>query len=455
MIRGTEKGFRRVTRPRLLLAAAVGVTCVGVLLLGGVFSDGPQSAAAVPAMPFAAGEQTALGNLVAGFATGDTAAYVAKLEAQVAGPDRDGLSLTLLGLAYQQRARETGDPTFFTRSAEALTRAASEEGGPLPLMIQGHASLANSRHQFRKGLALARRAVAQDPENAGAYGALGDALLNLGRYPEAFRAYDRMVVLAPGISSLTRVASARELRGQPAAAARAVRFALSLDHAVPEHVSWTRVLLGNIDFNQGRINRAAAQYRTVLRQNPGYVHAEAGLARVEAAQGRFRAAEARLRRVVSVLPIPAYVILLGDVLHASGRDAAADKQYELVGAIEKLFAANGVSTDLQTAVFDLDHNRNVRDALARARSAHREAPGIVADDALAWGLFRAGRCDEARAHSVAALRLGTRDALFFFHRGMIERCLGDSSARDWFVRALDTNPHFSLLWAPVARKAIA
>jgi len=97
----------------------------------------------------------------------------------------------------------------------------------------------------------------------------------------------------------------------------------------------------------------------------------------------------------------------------------------------------------------------VRDALARARTAYREAPGIAAEDALAWGLFRAGRCDEARAHSAAALRLGTRDALFFFHRGMIERCLGNPSARDWFARALDTNPHFSLLWAPVARAAPA
>jgi tetratricopeptide (TPR) repeat protein len=452
MNRERDTGLRRVTLTRLALAAAV--SCVAVILLGGVLSDGQQPPAARPATPFAAGEQTALGDLVSGFATGDTAAFVARLEAQVAGPGRDGLSLTLLGLAYQQRARETGDPTFFSRSSEALARAATERRAPQSLISQGRASLANSRHQFTKGLALARRAVAQDPENAGAYGALGDALHNLGRYAEAFRAYDRMVVLAPGISSLTRVASARELLGRPEAAARAARFALSIDHAVPEHVSWTRVLLGNIDFNRGRVDRAAAQYRRALRQSPGYVHAEAGLARVEAARGRYGSAEARLRRVVSALPIPAYAILLGDVLHASGRDRAAASQYDLVSAIEKLFAANGVSTDLQTAVFDLDHRRNVGGALARARSAYREAPGIVAEDALAWGLFRAGRCREARAHSVAALRFGTRDALFFFHRGIIERCLGNPSARAWFVLALDTNPHFSLLWAPVARKEI-
>src|SRR5439155_9395069 len=116
--------------------------------------------------------------------------------------------------------------------------------------------------------------------------------------------------------------------------------------------------------------------------------------------------------------------------------------------------AAGVRTELQTAVFDLDRRRNVADALARARTAYATAPGIYAEDALAWGLFRAGRCEEARAHSAHALRLGTRDALLVFHRAMIERCLGTAAARSWFRRTLEINPHFSFLWAPVARKAL-
>ena len=52
-----------------------------------------------------------------------------------------------------------------------------------------------------------------------------------------------------------------------------------------------------------------------------------------------------------------------------------------------------------------------------------------------------------------ALRLGTLDAAKFFHRGMIERCLGrPAAARVWFRRALALNPHFSLIWSPVARR---
>jgi tetratricopeptide (TPR) repeat protein len=223
----------------------------------------------------------------------------------------------------------------------------------------------------------------------------------------------------------------------------------------PEHVAWAMVQLGNTRFNTGSLDEAAKAYRDALRRLPGYVHAEAGLARVEASERDYRAAIARLRHVVEVLPIPAYVIMLGDVLHASGNEAGSRREYALVAAIEQLFAANGVRTELQTAVFDLDHDRNVSDALRRARTAYLSAPGIYAEDALAWGLLKAGRCEEARAHSAHALRLGTRDALLVFHRAMIERCLGHASARSWFRRALVINPHFSFLWAPVARAAVA
>jgi tetratricopeptide (TPR) repeat protein len=320
--------------------------------------------------------------------------------------------------------------------------------------MQGDASLANTRHRFTKGLRLAREAIRLAPENGAAYGALGDALLNLGRYSQAFRVYDRMALLAPGIASFTRVANARELLGRPAAAAEADELALEAGSAVPENVAWTVVQLGNVRFNTGHLAEAAAAYRQALRRLPGYVHAEAGLARIEASEGRYAPAIARLRRVVAELPIPAYVILLGDTLGAAGHKRAARREYALVGAIERLFAANGVRTELQTALFDLDHDRHVAEALRRARTAYASAPSIYAEDALAWGLFRAGRCEQARAHSGRALRLGTRDALLIFHRAMIERCLGSTSARSWFHRALAINPHFSILWAPVARKAV-
>ena len=439
-------------RRRLLIGAFSAVLAAGVLLLSGVFSGRPR---ADPLAVFVANagvspEQAEVGRLFAGFSTGNTAGVVHRLERRVARMPHDGNALAVLAIAYQQRARETGDPAYYRLSDTALQRA-SAAGWPLPLIAQGEASLANTRHRFSDGLRLARQSIGLDPEGGSAYGALGDALLNLGRYTQAFKVYDQMALKAPGIASFSRVANARELIGRPNAAVAADELALEADATIPEQIAWTMTQIGNVDFNMGRLGVAARAYRRALRRFPGYVHAEAGLARVEASAGHYHEAIARLRRAVAVLPIPAYAIWLGDILEVSGHKAAARRQYALVGAIEKLFAANGVRTELQTAVFDLDHDRNVADALARARTAYESAPSIYAEDALAWGLYRTGRCEEARTHSVRALRLGTRDALLVFHRAMIERCLGSPSARSWFRRALAINPHFSFLWAPVAR----
>jgi tetratricopeptide (TPR) repeat protein len=434
---------------RLLIGVGAALAASGALLFGGSSRQ-----ALRPVAAHAASDQSSLGQLLAGFSTGDTATFVRRLERRVRLDPRDGQTLTLLGLAYQQRARETGDPAYYGLSGKALARAA-RTGGPQALLVQADASLANTRHRFREGLVLARRAVKLDRYNASAYGALGDALLNLGRYQTAFAAYDRMAVLAPGIAGFARVANARELRGHPEGAIDALQLALEADSTVPEQVAWTQVQLGNARFNMGRLGLAAQAYRLALRQLPGYVHAQAGLARVEAARGRYAAATRMLEHVTGVLPLPAYVILLGDVRHAAGDQAGARHEYRLVHAIERLFEANGVRTELQTALFDLDHGHDVPAALARARAAYASAPGIYAEDALAWGLYRSGRCAEARERSVHALHLGTRDALLTFHRGMIERCLGNHAAASSLLsRALAINPNFSLLWAPVARRAL-
>src|SRR6266571_4309294 len=394
-----------------------------VLLFGGVLSSRPHAnpLAVLAANAGVSPEQAELGRLFAGFSTGDTARVVHTLEWRVARKPHDGDALAVLALAYQQRARETGDPAYYRLSDTALHRA-SAAGGPLPLIAQGQASLANRRHRFRDGLRLARKAIGLDPENGSAYGALGDALLNLGRYKQAFKVYDRMALKAPGIASFTRLANALELIGRPSAAVAADKLALEADATIPEQIAWTITQIGNVNFNMGRLGAAAKAYRRALRRFAGYVHAEAGLARVEASGGDYREAIARLRGAVNVLPIPAYVIWLGDILHVSGHEVAARREYALVGAIEKLFAANGVRTELQTAVFDLDHDRNVANALARARAAYASAPGIYAADAVAWGRYRAGQCEKASAYAARALRLGTRDALLVFHRAMIERC---------------------------------
>jgi tetratricopeptide (TPR) repeat protein len=427
------------------IAAAAAATAV---LLGGALSGSPFAGSASEPAP-----DVAAARLLEGFSPGDTAAYVAQLEARAAD-EEDGQTLTLLALAYQQRVRETGDPSFYPRAERALRRALQLEDGNA-LATTGLAALAASRHRFSEARALAERSIRLNPHSAPAYGILGDALSELGRYDEAFAAFERMVALKPGLAAYSRVSYARELLGKPREATAAMRLAVRAGSANVENAAWTLVQLGNLYFDRSRLGRAERAYREALFRLPGYVHAEAALARAESARGKVGRAVELYRSALDKVPLPQYAVGLGDTLQSAGRPAEARKAYALVDVIQRLFEGSGVRTDLESALFDLDHDRDVADALSRAREAFKRAPGINAEDVLAWALYKNGRCREARRHSVAALRLGTRDALKLFHRGQIELCLGkEASGRAFLRRALAINPHFSLLHAPTAMEAL-
>lgn len=432
-----------------VVLAAVCVAAAAALF-GGVLGGNRAEGTVPHANPSAAATR-----LVGGFAPpGDTEAYVAELEHRVAANPRDAQGLMLLGLAYQQRARETGDPSYYPRSEEALRRSLAVAPGNY-LAVTGLAALAASRHRFEDARVLAKKAVRLNPRSAEAYGVLGDSLVELGRYREAFSQFDRMASLKPALASYSRVSYARELLGRRRQAIVAMKLAVKAGAGTGEPAAWALVQLGNLYYDTGRLDLAERSYREALVRFPRYVHAQAALGRVAAAHGRYDMAARLYGRAVAKLPLPQYEASLGDVLRLAGREAEAAKAYAVVDATENLLRANGVRTELETALFDLDHGRNVADALTRARDAYRERKSIEGDDVLAWALYKNGRCREALEHSRRALRLGTRDALKIFHRGMIELCLGrPSNGRASLSRALRINPHFSLRYAPVAREAL-
>jgi tetratricopeptide (TPR) repeat protein len=265
-----------------------------------------------------------------------------------------------------------------------------------------------------------------------------------------------MITLRPGLGSYARVSYARELLGDTDGALEAMRLALGPAAGLAEPTAWVRVQLAKLHWGRGETRAAGREYRLALRALPGYVYALDGLARVEASLGHRPRALALSRRAVESMPLPEFVATLGDLLHTSGRPGGARRQYALVGAVERVLEANGVRTDLETALFDVDHGLRLGKALERARAGYAERRSVVAEDTLAWALARNGRCEAALRHSRRALRLGTRDASMYFHRGYAERCAGrPDEARRWFARALELNPNFSLLWAPVVRRALA
>jgi len=424
----------------LYVAATAAIFAAVALLFGGAF----RSSAHVDATPAAS---------AASFALGDTAGLVRRLQLELeAKPSPKGYAT--LGLAYEQRARETGDPAYYTK-ADGVLRRSLDLSPRNALAIAGLGSLALSRHRFRDALRYGLEARALAPQEARNYGVVGDALIELGRYREAFRAFDTLAREKPGLAAYARVSYARELLGNLPDSIKAMKLAVDTATGQREAMAWTRVQLGKLYLASGRIDAARAQFVAALSVFPGYVYGLDALAQAEAARGRLRRAIALEWQAANDVPLPQFVAFLGDLYRANGQRGLAAKEYGLIDVIRRLLVANGVTTDLETALFQVDHGIRLPETVALARLAQRERPSIDGDDVLAWALTRDGRCGEALRYSRLALRLGTRDALKYFHRGMVERCLGDrAGARDWFARALALNPNFSVLWAPVARRAL-
>ncbi len=356
--------------------------------------------------------------------------------------------LVRAGLEEQRVARRTGEPTHYTRSERALRQAVAQDPNDVRALI-GLASLANTRHHFREGLALARRVRYLAPDMALVYGVMGDALIELGRFEAGYRAYERMAELKPSIAAYARVAQVQSGLGEDDSARRTIR--LALDAAVDaETRAWAYVELGRLDRGDLRFAAAAGHFRSALAVSPGNPLALEAWGETEAARGNLERAIGLQRQAVARRFSPEFAASLGDLYTVAGRPRAAAKAYDLVRRQEQRLAENGVDTDLDRAMFQLEHGIDLAGSLALARRGYAQRPGTEASEVLSWALVRNGRCKEAVRYSDEALRFP--DGHRYFHRGMIESCLGrKAAARRLFRQALDTDPNFSPIWARFAR----
>src|SRR3954449_7340778 len=277
-----------------------------------------------------------------------TDARIASLQSAVRAQPKDPRGYAALAQAYLQKVRETGDASFYTRADAVLASALRlDPRSPDAVVVAG--TLALARHDFAGGLALGQSARRLAPDLASPYAVVVDSLIELGRYGAAGRALQRWVDLKPTLASYARVSYWRELHGDLDGAVAAVRAALSAGGDVAENGAYVQTMLGNLELQRGRVAAADLAYRAALARFADYVPAQAGLARVAAVHGDLASATRRYRSVVARLPLPEYVIALGEAELAAGQRAAARRDFALVAVEQQLLRRGGVNTDTELA----------------------------------------------------------------------------------------------------------
>lgn len=370
---------------------------------------------------------------------------------------RDFISLTYLGQAFLRQARETGNVSDYER-AEAALRKALEIDPKYELAMGYLAAALYAKHDFQGALDLAQRIFAFDPHALLILATIGDARLELGDYAGAGTAYRELLTRDPSPPVYARVARLDWLQGQPQEAINLMQKAATLAPAegyAGEEAAWYEFQLGELYFNSGEIEPAETHYSAALGYFDRYYLALAGLAKVYAAQGRYEQSITYYQRAISIIPQPAFLAALGDVYALTGQADKAKDQYNTVEFIGKLAAINKIVYNRELVLYDANHDHKVDEALTLAQTEIAIRKDIYGYDAFAWACYKSGRYQQAADNMDQAMKLGTHDALLYYHAGMIYAGMGDREhAQSLLALALSINPHFDLLQAQVARATL-
>ena len=324
-----------------------------------------------------------------------------------------------MAIGLTRRARETGDPAYYDRALQALDEVLrSDRRNSDALRVSAWVRM--GRHEFAAARRIARRHLADHPEDAVAWGILGDADMELGRYDEAGIALQAMNDRRPGPAAYSRAAYLAELRGDLPGALELMQMSLAATGPLEvEDRAWLLVQIGHLRDLQGDLGAAEATYRSALRSFPGYHYALAALAELCLRTGRAAEAAEGAQQAIDVAPHAERYLLLGDALRALGREreaAAAEDRFETL-ALENTGKADNENHDL--VLFYLERRAEPGRALAIARREAARRRDVHTLDRLAWALFNNGRHRAAARLMTAILETGTPDPLIARHAAAI------------------------------------
>jgi tetratricopeptide (TPR) repeat protein len=379
---------------------------------------------------------------------------LAALQARVRRVPADWPAWSAIGVLQLERGRATGEPTAYVAAQEAFDRSLRLHPAGNDAALAGQAALATSRHQFADAERLARRALTINPASPPALTALTDALTELGRYPEALAAADRLDALRPGVASFTRLSHQAELRGHVGEALDLLARAAQQADGAPQ-IAFARSTEGLLLLSTGDVAGAARAWKQGMAAAPADPVVGLLGARLAWAQGDHALAARRYADLVARRPTAAAAAAQAEVLATLGRTREAASALAAARAGQVLARRAGIAGDSGDVLFEADHGDPAK-AVALGAELWRRSPSVAAADAYGWALHVAGRHREALGYARRAFGMGGRPALLLAHRGLILAALGDRVAAVADLRAaLGTDPSLAPLLASEARAQLA
>lgn len=453
-----DPGGPRRRRSRRVIRTALIVSLAGCVVLAGMSAwrwwrpaEGPPA----PPGPGALARAAVTGGAPAGLS--DLAVLIGEQETRVRERPRDAGAWALLGTAYVEQGRRLADAAFYPTAEQALrTSLRVRPRGNVPA-LEGLAALANARRDFPAAREWAEAAQQGNARRWTTYPQLIDAYTGLGDHKAVKRTLDRLMELHAGPAVQARAAAVYRDLGWREDAAAVLSDAAAAAEQPAERAAWLE-RAGQLAWERGDLAVALRHFTEARRADPDQRAAQAGQARTLAALGRTSEALSAYRAALTNQPAPEYTLELGELYESLRLGQSAQEQYDLLRDQVRGAAADGVDGELLLGRLEADHG-DAQEAVRVLREEWRRQPSTAVADALGWALHRTGEDEEALKLATRATEAreggGERNALYAYHRGMIERSLGrEGPARRHLDEALRINPYFSPLYAPAARAAL-
>ena len=368
---------------------------------------------------------------------------IAAFEDKVFTPPVDiDQTLKLLHRMYH-RAQLTGAAADLKATEAAIDRAFGELG-PLAGLYLLKANLDYRQHRLKQAdrdLAPLSR-FAGDPQIVVLKAGID---LQQGRYEAAKMGYLSAVEKSFTWDNLARLAYWQEKFGDPDFADQLYRHAeQEISAKEMRAYTWVKLQRGLLHLNRGRYDEAMAHYQEAGKAYSGYWLVDEHMAELLGATKKYDAAAALYESVVERAPLPELHQRLGDLYLFMGKPERAKPWHDkaLAGYLDS--AARGeVNYYHHLAGFYADVRGDGAKAVQWAEKDVALRPNFATQDALAWGLYRAGRFEEARTISSTALACGVKDAHLFFHAAMIHLAAGRTNeGKDLLKKAGEINPGY-------------